>query len=208
MTSCAGICGRTRACPVRQCLSTRRTPPPRAALHSRASRTTHHVCQLQLIRLCDSLTSFSPVTVRSALYNMRLCRLPADTANMGPAAKGEPGAGRDRATIPRAERHRDVQDVPAQVGVPVRVRRRRVREGLHHLPHDDVCESGECSCSWRIACQRPGRQACASGRLLTGPVPIFLCAPAERRDRRVRLRRPLAAENAGWGREEKARRTT
>ena len=62
---------------------------------------------------------------------------------MGPPPEGESPARDDGATLSRAQGRCDVPSVPAQVGVPLRVRGRRVCEGLHHLSHADVCESGE-----------------------------------------------------------------
>ena len=72
-----------------------------------------------------------------------LHRLPSHAAHLGPPTQVESPTGGDGAAVPRTGRRRDVRVLHPQVGVPLRVRRRRVRQGVHHLPHADTCESGE-----------------------------------------------------------------
>lgn len=61
---------------------------------------------------------------------------------MGPQAGGEPGSGPRRAGHPRTRITRAVRHLQAQVAVPLRVRRRRLRKGLHNMPHAHLHSRG------------------------------------------------------------------
>ena len=126
---------------------------PRAAPFARHARSTpDHISTQRALSLSTHSAERARRTHRTShtagrrnacLIAHNLHRLPADAEDVGPAAAREPAAGHDGAAVPRAAGRGDVRRVPPQVGVPLRVRRRGLREGLHYVPHADVCESGE-----------------------------------------------------------------